>query len=73
VVVTIGTGTLARFWEDPWISGRTAESIASSLFLLIQPAARRKCTVADGLLGHAWARDIAGELTVDALSGYLKL
>jgi hypothetical protein len=73
VVVTIGTGTSARFWEDPWIGGRTAESIALSLFLLIQPAARWKRMVANGLLGHAWARDITGELTVDALSGYLKL
>jgi hypothetical protein len=73
VVVTIGAGTSANFWEDPWIGGLTAESIAPSLFLLVRPAARPKRTIAEGLLGHAWASDIVGELTLDALTGYLKL
>jgi hypothetical protein len=73
VVVTISAGTSTMFWEDTWIEGHTAESIASSLLELIRPTARWKHAVVDGLLGLAWARDIAGELTVDALSEYLKL
>jgi hypothetical protein len=67
VDVSISAGTSTMFWEDPCIGGQTAESIAPSLLQLVRPAARRKRTVADGLLGHAWARDIAGELTVNAL------
>jgi hypothetical protein len=73
VVVTIGAGMTTLFWEDSWTSGLTTDSIALLLLLLIRPAAQRKRTVAEGLLGHAWVRDIDGELTVDALSGYLKL
>jgi hypothetical protein len=73
VVVSIGAGTSTMFWEDPWIGGQTAQSIAPSLLQLVWPAVRRKRTVADGLLGHAWARDIASELTYEALSEYLIL
>jgi hypothetical protein len=73
VVVSISVGTSTMFWEDPWIGGQTARSIASSLLQLVRPAVQRKRTVADGLLGHAWARDIAGKLTYEALSEYLKL
>jgi hypothetical protein len=43
------------FWEDTWIEGHTAESIASSLLELIRPTARWKRVVVDGLLGLAWA------------------
>jgi hypothetical protein len=39
----------------------------------IRPSVKRARTVADGLLDNGWARDIAGELTVDALRDYLKL
>jgi hypothetical protein len=35
MIVTIGTGTTTLFWDDAWISGLTAESIASSLFELV--------------------------------------
>jgi hypothetical protein len=51
VVVTISAGTSADFWEDPWIGGLTAESIAPSLFLLVRPATRQKRTVAEGCWG----------------------
>jgi hypothetical protein len=35
----------------------------------IRPSIRRTCTVADSMLNHSWAREIRGELLVDALRG----
>jgi hypothetical protein len=71
--ITIGTGTRILFWEDAWIGGLTAGAIAPSLVEMVRPAMRRKLTVAEGLFGNAWARGISGELTVDAIIGYLRL
>jgi hypothetical protein len=31
-VVTVGDGTLARFWTSSWVDGRTPKSIAPALF-----------------------------------------
>ena len=37
----------------------------------MRPGIRRHCCVLDGLASNAWARDIAGELSVDAVVQYL--
>jgi hypothetical protein len=73
VSITIGSGASVLFWEDPWIDGRTADTIALALMKHIRSVARRACTVAKGLLNHSWARDIRGELYVEAIRGYLNL
>jgi hypothetical protein len=58
---------------DPWIGGIDAGSVAPALMKHVRPSIKRARTVAEGLLDNGWARDIAGELTVDALRDYLKL
>jgi hypothetical protein len=73
VSITIGSGVSTLFWEDPWIGGLTADTIAPALMKHIRPAARRARTVAEGCLDHNWARDIRGELSVEAIRGYLNL
>jgi hypothetical protein len=45
----------------------------SLLMKHIKPAARRARTVATSSLNHSWARDIRGELLVEAIRGFLNL
>jgi hypothetical protein len=73
VSITIGSGVSTLFWEDPWIGGLMADTITPALMKHIRPAARRACTMAEGCLDHNWARDIRGELSVEAIRGYLNL
>jgi hypothetical protein len=73
IAISIGAGTTVKFWVDAWIDGVDVESIAPALIKLVRPSARRARTMADGLADHRWARDIYGELTVDALREYLML
>jgi hypothetical protein len=73
VEVSVVSGTLVKFWEDPWIGGLGVESIAPEIMKHIWPSIKRARTVADGLPEHMWVRDISGELTFGALRGYLKL
>jgi hypothetical protein len=73
VVVSVGAGTSVKFWVDPWIGGIGAECIAPALMKHIRPSVKQARTVAEGLLDHGWARDIAGKLSVAALRDYLKL
>jgi hypothetical protein len=73
VNISVGAGIGILFWEDAWIGGLTAATIAPSLATMVRPAVRRKLTVVEGLTGNAWARGISGELTVDAIIGYLRL
>jgi hypothetical protein len=73
VSIYIGTGASVKFWVDAWIDGLTADSIAPALTRLVWPSGRKARSVADGIPDHAWARDISGELTFEALRDYLKL
>jgi hypothetical protein len=59
VAISVGAGTSIRFWEDAWIDGVDAGSIAPALLKLVRPSVRRTHTVADGLDANAWARDAA--------------
>jgi hypothetical protein len=72
-MLVVGSGSSILFWEDAWINGLTAEAIAPDLCRLVRPAVRSSRTVHDGLLGNSWARDISGELSVDAVVQYLRL
>jgi hypothetical protein len=71
--ISVGAGSGVLFWEDAWIGGLTAATIAPVLVTMVRPAVRRKLTVADGMDEDAWARGIAGELTVEAIADYLRL
>jgi hypothetical protein len=53
VAISVGAGTLIRFWEDAWIDGVDVGSIAPALLKLVRPSVRRTRTVADGLNANA--------------------
>jgi hypothetical protein len=73
VSISVGSGTSIKFWEDAWIGGLDASSIAPALLKHIRPSVRAKQLVVYGLRNHAWAGGISGELSIDALRDYLKL
>ncbi|KAM0910028.1 hypothetical protein ACQ4PT_014423 [Festuca glaucescens] len=73
VRIQVGSGDRVLFWEDPWIQGLTVAFVAPDLLKLVRPSIVRSRTVQQGLPGNAWVRDIAGELTVDAVVQYLQL
>jgi hypothetical protein len=73
VHISVGAGSGVLFWEDAWIGGLSAATIAPALVTMVRPAVRRKLTVAEGVTENAWARDISGELTVEAVADYLRL
>jgi hypothetical protein len=64
IKVTFGDGAGTLFWEDPWIGGLQADAIAPDLVKLVRPSIRCTRAVQKGVQGAAWARDIAGELSV---------
>jgi hypothetical protein len=71
--IAVGDGSRTLFWDDPWIGGQLAGTIAPDLINLVRPSIRRTRTVRDGLQGAAWVLDIIGELWVNAVVQYLKL
>jgi hypothetical protein len=71
--MTIGNGERALFWEDRWINGKSIRKIAPLLYKCIPKRRRKIRTVADGLQGNAWARDIQGTLGMHEIGQYLKL
>jgi hypothetical protein len=73
VCVSVGDGGRTLFWEDPWIEGLTVGSIAPDLIQLVRPGIRRTRTVQHGLLDASWVRDIAGELSVNAVVQFLRM
>ena len=71
--ITVADGARVLFWADPWICGQTAAMIAPAVLSLVRPGIRRKRLVIEGIADNAWARDISGELTIDAVVQYLHL
>jgi hypothetical protein len=71
--MVIGNGQQALFWEDRWIDGRAAREIAPALFDCIPKRRRKIRTVAQGLQGNSWARDIHGILGIHEIGQYLQL
>jgi hypothetical protein len=53
-----GDGQTGRFWEDRWINGHTVREIAPQLYACIPKRRRKSRTIAAGLQGNSWARDI---------------
>ncbi|KAM0851405.1 hypothetical protein ACQ4PT_052428 [Festuca glaucescens] len=73
IKITVGDGTNTLFWEDPWIDGMCAGTVAPAILSLVKPRFRRKMMVQDGLLGNAWATAIEGDLSIDTVVQYLRL
>ncbi|KAM0902880.1 hypothetical protein ACQ4PT_019125 [Festuca glaucescens] len=73
VCIKVGPGSTVLFWEDAWIGGLAVDSIAPAVLELVKPAVRRTRTVQQGKLNNAWAQDISGQLSVDAVVQYLRL
>ncbi|XP_071677042.1 uncharacterized protein [Lolium perenne] len=73
VRISLGPGATVLFWEDAWIGGLTVDSIAPAILQLVKPAMWRVRTVQQGKLNNAWALDISGQLSVDAVVQYLCL
>lgn len=71
--VLLGNGNNALFWEDYWLGDRSPCILAPDLCLMVKPHIRKARSVADGLLEKRWIRDIAGRLTVTAISQYVHL
>jgi hypothetical protein len=71
--MSLGNGATALFWEDRWIQGRSIRELAPLLYECIPKRRRRTRTVADGLQGHSWARDIHGTLGVHEIGQYLRI
>ncbi|XP_071678586.1 uncharacterized protein [Lolium perenne] len=73
VVISVGSSASLLFWEDPWIQGLFVAAVAPEVLKLVRPGVVKRRSVRDGLLNHAWATDIVGELSVDAVVQYLRL
>ncbi|CAM0949891.1 unnamed protein product [Alopecurus aequalis] len=73
VRISVGSGERIVFWEDPWINGLNVAAIAPDVLALVPIGTQRKRLVREGLEGNAWARDIAGELSINAVVQCLAL
>jgi hypothetical protein len=73
VRIVIGDGSRLLFWQDAWIRGLTPDAIAPALVKLVRPGIRRSRSVQQGLNDAAWVRDIAGELSMDAVVQFFRL
>uniref|UniRef100_A0A452YDU8 Reverse transcriptase zinc-binding domain-containing protein n=1 Tax=Aegilops tauschii subsp. strangulata TaxID=200361 RepID=A0A452YDU8_AEGTS len=60
--MSIGNGMNALFWEDRWLNGRSVGELMPLLYKCISMRRRKVRTVAEGLTGNTWARDIQGIL-----------
>ncbi|XBI17070.1 hypothetical protein VPH35_059197 [Triticum aestivum] len=69
----LGNGLSALLWEDRWIGGRSVRELMPNLYGCIPKRRRTTRTVADGLNGNSWARDIQGNLGLHEIGQYLQL
>jgi hypothetical protein len=71
----VGDGANTLFWTDKWLHGERISELAPRLFGIIPKRFAQKRTVQEALSNGQWIADIrgGGALTVEALSGYLRL
>uniref|UniRef100_A0A453F1I3 Reverse transcriptase domain-containing protein n=1 Tax=Aegilops tauschii subsp. strangulata TaxID=200361 RepID=A0A453F1I3_AEGTS len=69
----LGDGRTTLFWDDRWISGQSVREIAPLLYQCIPKQRRKTRTMADGLNGNTWARDIQGTIGIHEIGLYLML
>uniref|UniRef100_A0A0A9H1T8 Reverse transcriptase zinc-binding domain-containing protein n=1 Tax=Arundo donax TaxID=35708 RepID=A0A0A9H1T8_ARUDO len=61
--VQLGDGQSCLFWKDKWIDGRSIESLAPNLILIVPRRVRNQRTTFEALQNCRWVRDIWGGLT----------
>lgn len=69
--VRLGDGSRVRFWSDKWLQGKRA--IVDSYPILASFVKDSGISVAQGLSGNRWIKDIRGGVSTAALSQYLNL
>jgi hypothetical protein len=60
----VGNGENTLFWLDLWLDIRCIRNLALDLWDSILARVRQQRTVAEGLDGNRWIRDIIGALTI---------
>jgi hypothetical protein len=73
VKTEVGNGENTLFWKDNWIEGQSMQEPAPNLSKAIPTRTRNKRTVAQGLLGRGWVRDIRGALTFPVIQDYFMM
>jgi hypothetical protein len=69
----LGNGRSIAFWTGRWIQGQAVKDIAPSLLDFVNRRSIESTTVAAGLQGRAWVRQITGGITMPVTREYLKL
>lgn len=64
---------LGKILGRPGLDGHSVSEIAHNFYACIPKRRRRSRTVADGLLGHSWARDIHCMIGIKEIGEYLLL
>ena len=73
IYTEVGDGTTTLFWTDRWLHGQSIADLAPHLMAAIPIRRRKKRTVQEALVNHAWVSDIQGGLPVGVLIDYLRL
>lgn len=68
--VMVKDGTTTSFWRDSWLFGEAPFVTAPELFKLSR---RKGRTVKDVVHGGRWVKDLAGRLTSDLISSFVRL
>uniref|UniRef100_A0A8I6XKE9 Reverse transcriptase domain-containing protein n=1 Tax=Hordeum vulgare subsp. vulgare TaxID=112509 RepID=A0A8I6XKE9_HORVV len=71
-LMLVGDGLTALFWEDRWLHGQSIRELAPLLYLCLPKNRRKVRTVAEGIAGNAWARDIRGVVGLQEIGQYLR-
>jgi hypothetical protein len=69
----VGNFSKALFWEDRWIHSCVVCELVPQLYNCIPKRRCKATTVAAGLTGNSWARDIQGVLGITEIGQYLQL
>ena len=72
-IMQLGDGQTALFWDDQWLNGQSVRELAPAPYQCIPKRQRKSRTVAAGLAGNAWARDIQGVIGIHEIGQYLRL
>jgi hypothetical protein len=68
--ITLGDGSIAKFWSDHWLSGTTPAEVAPSLYAI---SMRKNRTMQQALSNDKWLVDLSRGLIHDMLPELLNL
>ena len=71
ISIDLGDGASSFFWTDRWIQGKSIRDLALCLFNAVGSWTQRTRTVAQGLQGDRWVKDISGALTEQVILDFL--